>query len=183
LNITLLQVIDIHHHLNKNDGVENHTPLPLTLNTRPRMSARLRELTEVISASKGYTSLVSDLLDSENGGDEEPASEEEDENEDSADGDGLDSDNENASDLENDVDNQEEAVNESTTERDTNSENKSPSYTDDEQDANFKPGDDATDLGDDNDDYSEDEDEYSDDPSGDTGSHEGICSPWKWFKA
>jgi hypothetical protein len=51
--------MEIHDRLTQNDGMDNPSPLSLTLNTRARMSARLRELTQVISASKGYSSLLS----------------------------------------------------------------------------------------------------------------------------
>ena len=136
--------MDIHHQLNRNDGIDHLVPLPVTLRTRPRMSARLRELNEAIGASKGYSSLFPEDDEYDPAEDEADA----DEPSEDYDGDGLDSGYENPSDLDHDNQEADGTVNESATERDTNSERKSGQETD----PNTTPGDDTADDG-----YSEDE--------------------------
>jgi len=131
----------------------------LTLRARPRITARLRELTAAVDASKGYLDFLPEFDDEDDQAeDDQPASEEDDENDGYQDGDGADSDGGN---LENEEDQQEgdEAVNETATERDTNSEDDELSHS--------RPGDDTTADGE-HDAYSEDE--YSDDPSADAES-------------
>ena len=141
-------------------------PLPVTLRTRPRISARLRELAEAVGALKGYSSFLPEDDDEYDPVEDEADADEQSVGGDSPDGDDLDSGYENPSDLEHDNNRETDgAVNESATERDTNSERKSPS-DEQESDPNSTPGDDTADEDDDG--YSEDDDE----------SHNGTFSQW-----
>jgi hypothetical protein len=136
----------------------------LTLRARPRITARLRELTAAVDASKGYLDFLPEFDDEDDQAEDDQPASEEDEHDAYQDGDGADSDGGN---LENEEDQQEgdEAVNETATERDTNSEDDELSHS--------RPGDDTTADGE-HDAYSEDE--YSDDPSADAESQNGEFS-------